>query len=569
MSKTESETESKTLSKKKKGLSFLNALLIMSIVPLAVISCILIIYSVTQLKTRMQEGVYDELKVAAYDLGSYYSWDILYSDEHIPAYEHDYVDSLLPMDIELTLFLGDERYITSIKNADGSRNEGTKANATIAAAVLAGNDYWSDNVSIGEKEYYVYYTPLYGENNSVVGMAFAGIPEDNVNNTISSMSTKVTVFAVVIALVCAVAIVAIATRFKAALRMCVDMLNKLAKGDLTTKECGRSIVQEVDDVLGASMTLQGDLARTIGDVKKVSGELETCVEDVEELSTNSSEGTSQILTSVQELSAGAQSVAENVQDANGAIIEMGDAITNISDSTKALTSTSSDMMEANDKAMSRMETLMNSSCATGELVKDIKEQVNNTNVSIEKIHNAIDLILEIADQTNLLALNASIEAARAGEAGKGFAVVASEIQSLADQSADSANTIREISEEIVTMSEKSVAMTEEVYRAIVNDQKFVREASDNIRILSSGVKTVTGEIDGINAQAENLNSAKEVVLNNISDLSAVSEENAASSQEVSASVETIVDAIKGTRDKSEQMKEMSEKLAEMVDFFEL
>ena len=48
----------------------------------------------------------------------------------------------------------------------------------------------------------------------------------------------------------------------------------------------------------------------------------------------------------------------------------------------------------------------------------------------------------------------SIEAARAGEAGKGFAVVADEIRQLADNSRNTANSIQEISEEVVSSVEQ-------------------------------------------------------------------------------------------------------------------
>jgi len=72
--------------------------------------------------------------------------------------------------------------------------------------------------------------------------------------------------------------------------------------------------------------------------------------------------------------------------------------------------------------------------------------MNEINDSTRAVHEALDMIDQIAFQTNILSLNAAVEAATAGEAGKGFAVVAGEVRNLANRSADAAKEIKNLVE---------------------------------------------------------------------------------------------------------------------------
>ena len=105
---------------------------------------------------------------------------------------------------------------------------------------------------------------------------------------------------------------------------------------------------------------------------------------------------------------------------------------------------------------------------TASLEDDLRTSVESSK-SVNAIRDLTEEILSIASQTNLLALNASIEAARAGEAGKGFAVVADEIRQLADNSRNTANSIQEISNEVVTSVEQLAASSDKLLKYVTTN----------------------------------------------------------------------------------------------------
>jgi EAL domain-containing protein (putative c-di-GMP-specific phosphodiesterase class I) len=108
---------------------------------------------------------------------------------------------------------------------------------------------------------------------------------------------------------------------------------------------------------------------------------------------------------------------------------------------------------------------------TGDTMRDMQQKVEliasralSLGERAQKIGDILELINEIAGQTNLLALNAAIEAARAGEAGKGFAVVAAEVLKLAERSARSTESIREIISGVQDETNVTIMATEQGIR---------------------------------------------------------------------------------------------------------
>ena len=134
-----------------------------------------------------------------------------------------------------------------------------------------------------------------------------------------------------------------------------------------------------------------------------------------------------------------------------------------------------------------------------EQVSAIAENILALSEQTQQIGDIITTVKDIADQSNLLALNAAIEAARAGEAGKGFAVVAGEVRSLAEQSVQATNQVREILGEIQKAANTAVMVTEEGTKRSDTGVLQVKQTGEAIRTINEYIQQVAQAADQIAA----------------------------------------------------------------------
>ena len=181
---------------------------------------------------------------------------------------------------------------------------------------------------------------------------------------------------------------------------------------------------------------------------------------------------------------------------------------------------------------------------------------------MEKIKGILNDINSIAGQTNLLSLNASIEAARAGEHGKGFAVVADQIRNLSEDSKKSAESIKDIIDDLS-------GTVESVVGKISAGAAAAKESSVKI-------ENLIGKLDNVNStanEATDVVSEEYNVIGNIKErfddiqqeldnVAATSEENASMVAEIGNSIVNQTDYVIRLSESIGNIKGTSEKLEE-------
>ena len=165
----------------------------------------------------------------------------------------------------------------------------------------------------------------------------------------------------------------------------------------------------------------------------------------------------------------------------------------MTENVKQLAVTSDKMDQSRERAEKIIIELSESNVDTVDAASRMNRQIHITNDAAVRIQKAIQIITSIADETNLLSLNASIEAARAGEQGKGFAVVANQIQTLAEQSGESAKEIEEITAELLQESTQAVSIMEEMQNIVGEEAEKLEETKQQFMNVSEGVTETRNE----------------------------------------------------------------------------
>lgn len=282
---------------------------------------------------------------------------------------------------------------------------------------------------------------------------------------------------------------------------------------------------------------KGDLSQELASSGKDTGiylSLLALNAKLSEIVTSSHSISNSVSASSEELTVVMSDTAKNSQYELAQIEEISTAISELSSTSKEVTTNASHAEEEAQKAITNVSsgrsTLEDSISLTiniNESVQQTAEMITALRDDAINIGEVTDVIRSISEQTNLLALNAAIEAARAGEAGRGFAVVADEVRNLAAKTQESTINIQGIISKLQAQSEnanknmlenvhsiqESVNLTESVkesFNEIVNAVQSISDINTLVATASQEQFSVTEDI------AKNTTRTFDLVTQNVS-----------------------------------------------------
>ena len=497
--------------------------------------------------------------------------DNLYKGNTMLSGNYKLVDQLKDeQDVEVSLFFGDVREVTTLKDESGKREINTKMSSEVYDTLKKGEEYFATNVDVLGTDYYGYYVPVYQPGTKeFAGSVFCGRTQTQVTQSLRNTVISMAAVMLVIFLAAFIIVLFMVKRIVKSIDGAVSNLGNVAKGALQfeMKPVLLERGDEVGDIARAIQSLIHSLREILTNITSSAKALDGFSNQFAESFANITDSVDSVNTAVEEIASGATSQADETMSANQQVAEMGQALEETSANVENLHASSEKMEEYNETAGSNLEELNAISEQTKQSVIEVQKQTNLTNQSAKQIKEATELITDIAAQTNLLSLNASIEAARAGEHGKGFAVVADEI--LSEQSRQSAEKIVEIVDTLLVNSDTSVQTMGDVMDKIGVQNDKLSETSQMFNLLHNEIGTVADAIEQIRKQAEALEDKKNKVTSIVDGLAAIAEENAASTEETSASMLEFNEILSVCNKATGELRKLSEELAENTKHFDL
>lgn len=351
----------------------------------------------------------------------------------------------------------------------------------------------------------------------------------------------------------------------APLRDLREGLRKVGEGDLSIK-----LEERPDDIGIINAYFNNTIEKFKGIIDKVKQTAEQVSSSSKELSVSTKENSmavQEIVSSMVELRAGAQSQETSVPQYLGILYEMEDKMEEITNAAKQMAKESEGIEHHSGKGNGVIKQAINQMNIIQNAVQDLSSIIYSLEARSKEISDIVTEITGISNQTNSLALHATIEASRAEETGEGFAVVADEVRKLAEQTEASAKDIAKLIGETQAGTEEAVVSMQKASKEVESGIKLVESSGAFFEKISKSAQTVTNQVRAVSSNSSDILQNSQNIVLVVNELSLIANKYANSSSNVQESMKEQEMSVQDIAELASSLSWLSQELQELIGEF--
>ena len=253
-------------------------LLILTIVPILSFSLVIILFVSKHFTNVVYDQVKDELKHGVSSLESLYdiaypgeynlgNGEKLYKGENIISDDNTIIDEFKKdTGMEVSVFYGNTRYLTTIVDKKGDRVVDTDVKGRIYNAVLENKESrFYHSTYIGNDKYFTYYMPIINDENQVVGMLAVAKSAGEVDRMITRSVLPIMMLTVLTMIIAGAISLAYSKTIIDNLRKVQIFMSKVSRGKLSARLSDSIIAREdeLGDMANSAVEMQQSLKKLI------------------------------------------------------------------------------------------------------------------------------------------------------------------------------------------------------------------------------------------------------------------------------------------------------------------